>query len=143
MHRRYSWRHSCHTTKSCLARNEYLAAANRILKAQLSGGLKFSDAERATLGEIGHRLGRKTPAEIATVAKPDSARPRRRLHRRAGRAGRRGPTALLVADAAAALIGRALDATALAGLDQAARRACKPIDDKRTPMLAYTAPSTV
>ena len=41
------------------------------------------------------------------------------------------PTALLVADAAAALIGRTLDATALAGLDQAARRACKPIDDKR------------
>ena len=41
------------------------------------------------------------------------------------------PTALLVADAAAALIGRALDATALDGLDQAARRACKPIDDKR------------
>jgi len=41
------------------------------------------------------------------------------------------PTALLVADAAAALIGRALDATALDALDQAARRACKPIDDKR------------
>jgi len=41
------------------------------------------------------------------------------------------PTAVLVADAAAALIGRALDATALDRLDQAARRACKPIDDKR------------
>lgn len=41
------------------------------------------------------------------------------------------PTALLVADAAAALIGRTLDAAALDGLDQAARRACKPIDDKR------------
>ena len=41
------------------------------------------------------------------------------------------PTAVLVADAAAALIGRTLDATALEGLDQAARRACKPIDDKR------------
>ena len=41
------------------------------------------------------------------------------------------PTALLVADAAAALVGRALDATALDGLDQAAQRACKPIDDKR------------
>jgi carbon-monoxide dehydrogenase medium subunit len=41
------------------------------------------------------------------------------------------PTALLVADAAAALTGRALDATALEALDQAARRACKPIDDKR------------
>jgi CO/xanthine dehydrogenase FAD-binding subunit len=41
------------------------------------------------------------------------------------------PTAVLVADAATALIGRTLDETALAGLDQAARRACKPIDDKR------------
>jgi carbon-monoxide dehydrogenase medium subunit len=41
------------------------------------------------------------------------------------------PTAILVADAAAALIGRTLDAAALAALDQAARRACKPIDDKR------------
>jgi hypothetical protein len=37
-----------------LARNEYLAAENRILKAQLKGRLKLSDAERATLGEIGH-----------------------------------------------------------------------------------------
>jgi CO/xanthine dehydrogenase FAD-binding subunit len=29
------------------------------------------------------------------------------------------------------LVGRKLDDTALAELDQAARRACKPIDDKR------------
>ena len=42
-----------------LARNEYLAAENRILKARLKGRLKLSDAERATLGESGHRLGRK------------------------------------------------------------------------------------
>ena len=42
-----------------LARNEYLAAENRILKAQLKGQLRLTDAERATLGEIGHRLGRK------------------------------------------------------------------------------------
>src|SRR5215472_12171800 len=41
------------------------------------------------------------------------------------------PTAVLVADGAAALIGRMLDDAALADLDQAARRACKPIDDKR------------
>ncbi|HLN07773.1 MAG TPA: xanthine dehydrogenase family protein subunit M [Xanthobacteraceae bacterium] len=41
------------------------------------------------------------------------------------------PTAVVVAEAASALIGRPLDTTALAGLDQAARRACKPIDDKR------------
>src|SRR5260221_1713011 len=41
------------------------------------------------------------------------------------------PTAVLLPEAAAALVGRKLDATALAGLDQAAQRACKPIDDKR------------
>jgi hypothetical protein len=34
-----------------LARNEYLAAENRILKAQLNGRLKLSDAERGVLGE--------------------------------------------------------------------------------------------
>jgi putative transposase len=55
-----------------LARNEYLAAENRILKAQLKGRLKLSDAERATLAEIGHRLGRKVLAEVANVARPDT-----------------------------------------------------------------------
>ena len=42
-----------------LLRNEYLAAENRILRGQLKGRLRFSDAERAKLGEIGRRLGRK------------------------------------------------------------------------------------
>jgi putative transposase len=55
-----------------LARNEYLTAENRILKAQLNGRLKLSDAERSTLGEIGHRLGRTALVEVATVAKPDT-----------------------------------------------------------------------
>ncbi len=55
-----------------LARNEYLAAENRILKAQLKGRLTLSDADRGTLGEIGHRLGRKVLAEVATVAQPDT-----------------------------------------------------------------------
>jgi hypothetical protein len=55
-----------------LARIEYLAAENRILKAQLNGRLKLSDAERATLGEIGHRLGRKVLGEVANVARPDT-----------------------------------------------------------------------
>jgi hypothetical protein len=35
-----------------LLRNEYLAAENRILKAQLKGRLTLSGTERATLGEI-------------------------------------------------------------------------------------------
>ena len=55
-----------------LARNEYLAAQNRILKSQLNGRLKLSDAERAMLGKIGHRLGRQALAEVATVARPDT-----------------------------------------------------------------------
>jgi hypothetical protein len=54
------------------ARNEYLAAENRILKVQLNGRLKLSDAERGVLGEIGHRLGRKVLADVATVARPDT-----------------------------------------------------------------------
>jgi putative transposase len=48
-----------------MARNEYLAAENRILKVQLKGRLKLSDAERGVLGEIGHRLGRKVLADVA------------------------------------------------------------------------------
>jgi transposase InsO family protein len=55
-----------------LARNEYLAAENRILKAQSKGRLKLSDTERATLAEIGHRLGRKVLGEVAHVARPDT-----------------------------------------------------------------------
>jgi Homeodomain-like domain len=38
----------------------------------LKGRLKLSDAERATLAEIGHRLGRKVLAEVATVARPET-----------------------------------------------------------------------
>ena len=55
-----------------LARNEYLAAENRILRAQSKGRLQLSDAERAALGEFGHRLGCKVLAEVANVARPDT-----------------------------------------------------------------------
>src|SRR5450756_2694421 len=55
-----------------LLRNEYLVAENRILKAQLKERLRLSDAERAKLGEIGHRPGRKALGEVATTALPDT-----------------------------------------------------------------------
>jgi putative transposase len=55
-----------------LLRNEYLAAENRILKAQLQGRLRLSNAERMTPGEIGRRLGRKALGEVATAALPDT-----------------------------------------------------------------------
>ena len=55
-----------------LLRNEYLAAENRILKAQLKTRLQLTDADRITLAEIAHRLGRKALEEVANVMKPDT-----------------------------------------------------------------------
>src|ERR1700694_1134510 len=55
-----------------LLRDEYLAAENRILKDKLKGRVRVADGERARLGEIGHRLGRRVLGEVATVARPDT-----------------------------------------------------------------------
>jgi putative transposase len=42
-----------------LLQNEYLATENHILRAKLTSRLRLSDLERATLAEIGKRLGAK------------------------------------------------------------------------------------
>ncbi len=55
-----------------LLQNEYLAAENRILRAKLPSRLRLSDPERATLAEIGKRLGRKALRGVACIAKPDT-----------------------------------------------------------------------
>jgi putative transposase len=55
-----------------LLRNEYLAAENRILKAQIKTPLRLTDAERVSLAEIAHRLGRKALEDVANAAKPDT-----------------------------------------------------------------------
>ena len=55
-----------------MLRNEYLAAENRILKAQIKGRLLLSEEEKATLAEIAHRLGRKALEEVAGAAQPDT-----------------------------------------------------------------------
>ncbi len=55
-----------------LRRNEYLVAENRILRAQILGGVKLSDGERRTLAEIGKRLGRKALTEVASIVRPDT-----------------------------------------------------------------------
>jgi Homeodomain-like domain len=55
-----------------LLRNEYLAAENRIMRRQLKGCLRLLEGDRATLGEIGRRLGRKALGEVATAARPDT-----------------------------------------------------------------------
>src|ERR1700737_738571 len=59
------------SNQELLLQNEYLAAENRILKARLQPGLRLSDGERATLAEIGKRLGRKGLQQVARMAKPD------------------------------------------------------------------------
>jgi hypothetical protein len=55
-----------------ILRYKYLAAENRILKAQLKTQLPFADAERMTLAEIAHRLGRKALEDVANLVKPDT-----------------------------------------------------------------------
>ena len=55
-----------------ILRNEYLVAENRVLKAQLKASLRLTDAERVTLAEIAHRLGRKALEDVANAAKPDT-----------------------------------------------------------------------
>src|SRR5215831_16641108 len=55
-----------------LLQNEYLAAENRILRAHLPSRLRLSDPQRSTLAEIGRRLGRKSLAQVAGAAKPDT-----------------------------------------------------------------------
>lgn len=55
-----------------LLRNEYLAAENRILKAQIKTRLLLTDVEKATLAHIAHRLGRKALEDVANAARPDT-----------------------------------------------------------------------
>ncbi len=55
-----------------LLRNEYLVTENRVLRAQIKGRLKLTDAERKTLAKIGKRLGRKALEEVASIVKPDT-----------------------------------------------------------------------
>ena len=80
-----------------LVRNEYLAAENRILKAQLNGRLKLSDGERKMLGDIGHRwaarlwpkslpLPDRTPSWAGTASlSPTSSMARRSVGAQADR----------------------------------------------------------
>src|ERR1039458_6320842 len=55
-----------------LLRNEYLVTENRILKGQIKGRLLLSEAEKSTLAELAHRLGRKALEEVAGAAQPET-----------------------------------------------------------------------
>jgi hypothetical protein len=54
---------------------QYLATENRILKHQLKDRLMLSDAQRATLGEIGHRwVARCSPRSQPSAGRTRSCR---------------------------------------------------------------------
>jgi hypothetical protein len=53
-------------------RNAYLAEENRILRHHITGRVQLTDAERKTLAEMGHKLGKKALEEIATIAQPET-----------------------------------------------------------------------
>src|SRR5262249_47592979 len=55
-----------------LLRNEYLVAENRILRRQLKGRIQLTDAERATLAEIGKKLGEQAREQVANIVKPET-----------------------------------------------------------------------
>ena len=51
----------------------FLREENRLLKARLAGRrLRFDDGERRRLAELGHRLGRRLLAQVATLVTPDT-----------------------------------------------------------------------
>ena len=55
-----------------LLRNAYLAAENRILRAQIKGRMQLTDVERQTLAEIAKKLGKKALEDVAQIVKPDT-----------------------------------------------------------------------
>jgi transposase InsO family protein len=55
-----------------LLRNEYLVTENRVLRQQIPGRVRLTDAERTTLAEIGKKLGRKALEEVASIVTPDT-----------------------------------------------------------------------
>src|SRR5215831_13515502 len=55
-----------------LLRNEYLVTENRLLRNQIKGRVRLTDAERKTLAEIGYRLGKQALQDVATIVKPET-----------------------------------------------------------------------
>lgn len=55
-----------------LLRNEYLVMENRILRHQITGRARLTDAERKTLATIGKKLGKQALEEVASLVTPDT-----------------------------------------------------------------------
>lgn len=106
--------------RTSLARDEFIRAIRLPARAPRSGDayLRFIPRTEMDIAVVGCAVNVSLDAHgVCTAARVSL--------------GAVAPTALLVADAAAALVGHTLDAATLAALDAAARAACKPISDKR------------
>jgi transposase InsO family protein len=55
-----------------LLRNEYLVTENRMLRQQIPGRVRLTDAERKTLAEIGKQLSRQALEEVASIVTPET-----------------------------------------------------------------------
>ena len=55
-----------------LARNEYLAAENEILRSKVDGTIKLTNEERIRLATIGKRIGKKALEDVAHIVKPET-----------------------------------------------------------------------
>ena len=105
--------------KTSLTKGEVLTAVN--LPARAAGGgdayLRFIPRTEMDIAVVGCGINLTREGDVITAARVSL--------------GAVAPTALLVADAAAALVGSTLDDTALDALAAAAEAACNPITDKR------------
>ncbi len=55
-----------------LARNEYLAAENEILRSKIEGKITLTNDERIRLATIGNRIGKKALEDVAHIVKPET-----------------------------------------------------------------------
>ena len=61
-----------HVNEELLARNEYLAAENEILRSKIEGPVRLGDGERIRLAEIRKRIGLKALKDVACIVKPET-----------------------------------------------------------------------
>jgi hypothetical protein len=58
--------------RQLLLQNEYLIAENGFLRSHLPARIPLTDPQRATLPEIGKRLGRRPLEPVVLLTKPDT-----------------------------------------------------------------------
>ncbi len=55
-----------------MARNEYLAAENEIVRSKIPGAISLNDHERIRLAKIGNRIGMKALKDVAHIVTPQT-----------------------------------------------------------------------